>query len=149
GVDTYVDVAEDQTITISTAGFWRPDPGTLVDGLGSPGTDGLDTLEPGSNYGQLIGRIDDGLGGGTVWFPIYDGVGITAAATGRLYLAINDFEGAYFDNSAAVFSNITVTGSTTGVLSGSIGYPGALIGNLYVRAKKVLCPECRETSKTV
>ena len=49
----------------------------------------------GEPFGALIGKI----GGGGV-FLIGDASSFTAGATGRLFLAVNDFKGTYYDNQA-------------------------------------------------
>jgi uncharacterized protein (DUF2141 family) len=134
GVDSGLAVAENLTVQVSTInGTWRINASSTSGGGGIPNTAYLDTVDPEANLGQLIGRIDDGMGGGTYWFPI-DTAPFTAGDTGELFLAINNYEGAYGGSSGAVYSTASVTGSTTGAISGTITYAGGLTDTLVISA---------------
>lgn len=145
GEDAGLAVAAGQTFTVFSHGQWSPDSGAATTPDGRAGTLNEATLVPAALQGQLIARIDDGAGGGTDWFPVTSGVANSADFTGEIFLAMNDFAGAYFDNAGAIYSSFTVAGSTTVALQGTISYTGTIgTGLLSIRAgtADANCPGC-------
>jgi hypothetical protein len=106
-IDTGIDVVAVETFSFKAKGQAITGPlNEYPDAKSGPGgqvTTCYDGAVPGEicvldgvPFGALIGKI--GVGG--VPFLIGDSVDFTAGATGRLYLAVNDFSGTYDDNQA-------------------------------------------------
>lgn len=98
-VDTGIDVAAGEPLTIRSAGKWSNAPGpdmTGADGWGPyPGTEVAD-----ANIGALIGRIGD------MKFQVGGYRQLRPQKSGRLWLAINDLSGSSADNQGALQSMI-------------------------------------------
>ncbi|MBI3552269.1 MAG: right-handed parallel beta-helix repeat-containing protein [Elusimicrobia bacterium] len=138
GVDTGFFVAGGQSVIVNAlVGTWNVSAASSTGPGGIGGTAGQNTIVPAANQGQLVGRVGDSLGNGTTWYPVTGGVPFNSPASGRLFLAINDYSGAYFDDFGAVFSTFSVAGSTTGAISGTVFYLGTQTGNLFVRADQI------------
>ncbi|MDX6769870.1 MAG: carboxypeptidase regulatory-like domain-containing protein [Elusimicrobiota bacterium] len=128
--------AAGQSLTILSTGVWRTGPGDPLTGpTGEAGTTGLDTVLPSANRGELIGRLSSCGGCYSPWFRVGAAtMPITTSYGGELYLAINDFVNAYYDNSGVVLADFGVSGTTTGVISGTLYYSTPVAGNAYVTA---------------
>ncbi len=114
-----------QMISVTSTGSWRTGPGDAPTGPdGAPGTTGLNTVLPAANRGELIGRVFNSPNNtSTPWVRI--GASTTAFPSpggGELRLAINDFVGAYSDNSGAILAGFVTSGSSVGALSGQVFY---------------------------
>jgi len=107
-VDTGIDVEADKTYTLQAKGQAITGPlDEYPDAKSGPGgqvTTCVDGAVPGGicvlagvPFGALIGKI-----GGCGAFLIGDASSFTASATGRLFLAVNDFIGTYGDNLAGL-----------------------------------------------
>ncbi|MBI5246675.1 MAG: hypothetical protein HY923_05800 [Elusimicrobia bacterium] len=130
GLPTGFFTSPGQQLYVASTGTWRTGPGDAPTGPGgAPGTTGLNTVLPAANRGELIGRVLGGGGYSSQWFRIGASTSIPAPNGGELRLAINDFVGAYYDNSGVVLATFSVSGSTLGALSGTISYPSPLAGS--------------------
>lgn len=125
-----------QALTVFSTGSWRTGPGDLLTGPGGEaGTSGLNTVLPSANRGELIGRLSPCVGCYSPWFRVGGAtMPITVSAGGDLFLAINDFVNAYYDNSGVVLADFAVSGATTGVIAGALHYSTPIAGNAYVTA---------------
>jgi len=107
-VDSGIDVVDGEIYTFKAKGMAITGPLNEYPGAIS-GPEGQVTLcgidggyVPGQTcvlYGEPFGALIGKIGGGGA-FLIGDASSFTAGATGRLFLAVNDFEGTYFDNLA-------------------------------------------------
>ena len=145
GQDTGLGIANGQLVTVTATGLWKINASSSSGPGGLLGTTGLGTVVPAAAHGQLIGRVGDDFGNSSPWAPIVSGSSFTSTFGGKLFLAVNDYPGSYFDNTGAVFASLGVSGSTTGALSGTITYKGGVSsGNLVIRAATTdpFCPNC-------
>ncbi|MDD5303524.1 MAG: hypothetical protein PHS14_10500, partial [Elusimicrobia bacterium] len=112
-----------QMISVTSTGTWRTGPGDAPTGPGgAPGTTGLNTVLPSANRGELIGRVKNGPIS-TPWRRIGTSTAaFQAGAFGVLNLAINDFVGAYTDNTGSILAGYVTSGSSVGAISGQVFY---------------------------
>jgi uncharacterized protein (DUF2141 family) len=137
GTPTGLFVTQGLTLTVDSTGSWNFNQNNTVTPFGKPGTAGLATIKPAARRGELIGRV-----GPSPWFRIGFSTTAVATETGELFLAMNDFDGDYNDNFGKIFAKFSLSGSTVGAISGTINYPGANSGNLFVRAVQDCGPQC-------
>lgn len=108
-VDSGIDVAVGETLTLKAKGkaitgplseypgaISGPGGQVTICGIGDGFVEGETCVLEGVPFGALIGKIGE-FGAA---FLIGDVSSFTAVSTSRLYLAINDFTGTYFDNQA-------------------------------------------------
>ncbi|MFA5140012.1 MAG: hypothetical protein WC728_12335 [Elusimicrobiota bacterium] len=142
GQDTGFSVSYGQRLTIQAAGSWTtdsydPQVGS-VGPQGYPGTDYYSTVLYEANRGELIGRVGE-YGS---WFRVGASTMVTASSSGDLFLAMNDYEWDYYNNSGLAYVGFGVSGSTTGAVEGQVYYSGAVTtNNLVVRAMRRNAPE--------
>ena len=117
------------TVSIESTGTWSYNASNTVTPAGKAGTIGQNTILPDARRGELIGRI-----GPSPWFRVGTGTVFTSEFFGDLFLAMNDFDGDYNDNSGRVFARFELSGSTIVAMSGTIGYTGGNTGPMFVRA---------------
>lgn len=136
GAMTGVQAAVGQDIRVLFSGQWRTGPNDPpVGGQGKPGSAGLNTILPGANLGELIGRISPCAACSSPWFRVGGAtMPLSAFTSGELYLAINDYVGSSYDNSGSLLADFSVSGATTGVLSGTVRYPLPVQGTGYITA---------------
>ena len=137
GAPTFVNFFPGQMMSVVSTGVWRTGPGDSPTGPGgAPGTTGLNTVLPAANRGELIGRMEQGTSFSSQWFRIgASSTPFASPAGGMLRLAINDFVGAYSDNSGAVLAGFAVSGTSVGALSGQVFYSTPIAGTLTVTAR--------------
>lgn len=125
-----------QQVSVISTGTWRTGPSDAPTGPGgAPGTTGLNTVLPSANRGELIGRVQLGLTASSPWVRIgASSAPFPSPGDGELRLAINDFVGAYADNSGAVLAGFAASGSSVGALSGQVFYSTPVAGTLTVTA---------------
>lgn len=125
-----------QMISVISTGTWRTGPSDAPTGPGgAPGTTGLNTVLPSANRGELIGRVQQGLSYSSQWVRIgASSAPFPSPGDGELRLAMNDFVGAYSDNSGAVLAGFAASGSSVGALSGQVFYSTPVAGTLTVTA---------------
>lgn len=125
-----------QMISVISTGSWRTGPSDAPTGPGgAPGTTGLNTVLPSANRGELIGRVQQGLSYSSPWVRIgASSAPFPSPGDGELRLAMNDFVGAYSDNSGAVLAGFAASGSSVGALSGQVFYSTPVAGTLTVTA---------------
>ncbi|MBI5243129.1 MAG: carboxypeptidase regulatory-like domain-containing protein, partial [Elusimicrobia bacterium] len=149
GVDTGRFVPQGLTVKISTAvGTWSRGSGSSFGPEGQAGTQYMGGALNEAKLGELIGRFGD-WGWGSNWFRIGAGTVITAPMSGRLFLAINDIQTEYWDNSGRVFVDFQATGSTSSAIMGQISYAGTdsiIVGSTMVYAFN---PNCFSSNRTV
>ena len=124
--------------TAVIAGRWRTGPSDAWTGAGGyPGTEGQATVVPSARRGELIARVNEFSGtNSSAWFRLGGAtLPVSVPYTGTLVLAINDFEGGYFDNEGGLYAKYGVGGSTTGSLAAEILYPDPVGGTLNVFAR--------------
>lgn len=123
-------------ISVTSTGTWSTGPGDAPTGPGGqPGTTGLNTVLPSANRGELIGRVAN-AGVGTPWRRIGASTAAFAAGSyGVLTLAINDFVGAYSDNSGSILAGFVTSGSSVGAISGQVFYSTPVAGTLTIQAR--------------
>ncbi len=136
GANTQAFFFPGQMVSVTSFGTWSTGSGDAPTGPGgAPGTTGLNTVLPSANRGELIGRVQMTAMPSSPWVRI--GASSTPFASpgnGQLYLAINDFVGAYSDNTGAVFAGFAVSGSSVGSLAGQVFYSTPVAGTLSVTA---------------
>lgn len=126
-----------QMISVISTGSWRTGPSDSATGPGgAPGTTGLNTVLPSANLGELIGRTQAGASYSSPWVRIgASSAPFPSPGDGELRLAMNDFVGAYSDNSGEVLAGFTASGSSVGAISGQVFYSTPVAGTLTVTAR--------------
>lgn len=126
-----------QLISVISTGSWRVGPADAATGPGgAPGTTGLNTVLPSANLGELIGRTQSGANYSSPWVRIgASSSPFPSPGDGELRLAMNDFVGAYSDNSGEVLAGFSASGSSVGAISGQVFYSTPVAGTLTVTAR--------------
>ncbi|MDP3543402.1 MAG: hypothetical protein Q8T11_13115 [Elusimicrobiota bacterium] len=126
-----------QMISVISTGSWRVGPADAATGPGgAPGTTGLNTVLPSANLGELIGRVEQGANSSSPWVRIgASSAPFASPGDGELRLAMNDFVGAYYDNSGTVLAGFAASGSSVGAISGQVFYSTPVAGTLTVTAR--------------
>ena len=126
-----------QMVSVISTGTWRTGPSDAPTGPGgAPGTTGLNTVLPSANLGELIGRVSPGGTYSSPWVRIgASSAPFPSPGDGELRLAINDFVGAYYDNSGTVLAGFAASGSSVGAISGQVFYSTPVAGTLTVTAR--------------
>jgi uncharacterized protein (DUF2141 family) len=126
-----------QMVSVISTGSWRTGPADAPTGPGgAPGTTGLNTVLPSANLGELIGRVSPGGTYSSPWVRIgASSAPFPSPGDGELRLAINDFVGAYYDNSGTVLAGFAASGSSVGAISGQVFYSTPIAGTLTVTAR--------------
>ncbi|UPT75044.1 MAG: hypothetical protein M0D55_04845 [Elusimicrobiota bacterium] len=137
GVDTGFFTFFGQQLSFTSTGSAKTGPNDSATGPGgASGTTGQNTVLPSANRGELIGRVRDGANGSSPWFRIGASTSIPSPNNGVLMLAVNDFVGAYSDNTGLYLSTFGVSGSTLGAISGQVFYSTPVAGTITVFARR-------------
>jgi hypothetical protein len=141
GYWTNFTVYRGQKLGVTASGTWRSSAtaaGSTAAGL--PGTEGLDTVLPAARVGELIGRVQGmsaSYSSNEGWFRIgASTINHEVQASGQLVLAMNDFVGAYYDNSGEVMVDFAVSGATSAAIAGTVYYSGGESGTLRITANR-------------
>lgn len=127
-----------QSLDVSATGVWYSSASAPGSGpAGVPGTQWQNTVLPSANVGELIARVDGwdpaSSGSDRSWFAVgASTVGHIVRSQGELVLAMNDYVGAYYDNSGGVSVEYSVSGATTGAIAGRVLYDGPWTGDVDV-----------------
>jgi uncharacterized protein (DUF2141 family) len=125
-----------QLLSIVSTGSWRTGPADAPTGPGGqPGTTGLNTVAPVANRSELIGRLRNTDGNSSPWFRVGASTSFFVTSHDELVLAMNDFVGAYYDNSGSVLVSYTAAGSTVGAISGQVFYSTPVAGTVTITAR--------------
>lgn len=127
-----------QLLDVSAAGVWYSSAGATGSGPGGvAGTEWQNTVLPSAKVGELIARVGSwdsySFGSDRHWFAVgASSTGHIVQSQGELVLAMNDYVGAYYDNSGGVSAQYSVSGATSGAIAGQVFYDGPWTGNVDV-----------------
>ncbi len=103
--DSHIDVVASRTYRWTASGSWRPSPwDPWLGPNGARFKEPNRLIVPNVNGMSLIGRI----GSSGPWFLMGAQGSITAASSGRLYMAANDYPDCYNDNSGSVTVHVSM-----------------------------------------
>ncbi|MFA6092089.1 MAG: hypothetical protein WC986_04015 [Elusimicrobiota bacterium] len=110
------------SVVVSATGTWQMN-GSTTGPAGLSGTQYQGTVLPEARVGELIARVGD-WNNGTNWVRVGVSTSFVSFIGGDVFLAANDYAGDYYNNSGFLLADISVTGSTMGVVAGSVAYQG-------------------------
>jgi len=123
-----------QQVTIIATGTWFNNYGEGSGPDGIPGTEYQGTLVPEARRGQLLART------GAYWVPVGTGTTFTSMVNGSLFMAMNDYQNDYWNNSGKMLVDFSVSGTTIGTVVAQIQYDG-LVGtnSMYIQILDLEC----------